>query len=219
MSDGLPLILLPGMAAGERLFAPQRLAFPHLLVPEWIEPLAQESLRSYAGRLALRIDPGRPCVVGGASVGGIVALEMAVHLQARACVLISSVRSPRELPRWYRLLRPAAAALGPAGMGRLAGLVAGASAPSAPADAAQRLRRLSKPEAAFLRWASWAVLNWQPSREVRQVRVHQIHGSMDRTFPIRYTRPDVVVVGGGHLLPLTHPAAVNELLRQAAVDN
>jgi pimeloyl-ACP methyl ester carboxylesterase len=153
MGDKMPLILLSGMAADERLFAPQRAAFPQLLVPAWIEPLPQESLRSYAGRLARRIDPGRPCVVGGVSFGGIVALEMAVHLQARACVLISSVRSPVEFPWWYRLLRPAAA-LGPVGLGQLAGLVAAASAPSLPPHAAQRLRRLSEPEAAFQRWAS-----------------------------------------------------------------
>jgi pimeloyl-ACP methyl ester carboxylesterase len=213
MRDNVPLILLSGMAADERLFAPQRAAFPHLLVPAWIEPLPQELLPSYAARLARRIDPGRPCVVGGASFGGIVALEMAAHLQARACVLISSVRSPGELPWWYRLLRPAAL-LGPAGLGRLAGLAAGASAPCLRPGTARRLRRLSEPEAAFLRWAAWAVLTWQPSREARRVRVCQIHDGADRTLPIRHTRPDVVVAGGGHLLPLTHPQAVNEFLRR-----
>src|SRR3954464_5327650 len=108
MGDDVPLILVPGMAADERLFAPQRAAFPRLLVPAWIEPLPQEPLRSYAARLARQVDPGRPCVVGGASCGGIVALEMAAPLPARACVLIASGRSPGELPRWYRLLRPAA---------------------------------------------------------------------------------------------------------------
>jgi pimeloyl-ACP methyl ester carboxylesterase len=157
-------------------------------------------------------------VVGGASFGGIVALEMAAHLPARACVLISSVRSPGELPRWYRLLRPAAL-LGPARLGWLAGLIAGTSAPSLPRDVAWRLRRLSGPGMAFQRWASWAVLTWQPSRAARRVRVYQIHGGTDRTFPVRYTRADVVVEKGGHLLPLTHPQAVNELLRQPGANS
>src|SRR4051794_30719168 len=101
MGHPVPLILLSGMAADERLFAPQRAAFPHLVVPAWIEPLAKEPLPAYAARLARQVDPGRPCIVGGASFGGLVALEMAHYLQARACVLISSVRSPRELPWWY----------------------------------------------------------------------------------------------------------------------
>jgi pimeloyl-ACP methyl ester carboxylesterase len=214
MPEDIPLILLPGMAGDDRVFAPQRAAFPDMLVPAWIEPLPQESLGSYARRLARRVEPGRPCVVGGASFGGIVALEMAVHLQARVCVLIASVRSPNEFPWWYRLLRPAAV-LGPAQLGQLAGLVANTSAPSLPPGTVQRLRRVSAPQASFLRWASWAALTWRPSRTARPVRVYQVHGSADRTFPIQYTRPDVVVARGGHLLSLTHPRAVNELLRRA----
>jgi pimeloyl-ACP methyl ester carboxylesterase len=139
---------------------------------------------------------------------------MAPHLQARVCVLIASVRSPGELPWWYRLCRPAAA-LGPAALGWCAALAVGASAPSLPTGAAGQLRRLSEPRATFLQWASWAVLRWQPSRGARRVRVLQIHGDADRTLPIRYTRPDWVVVGGGHLLPLTHAHAVNDFLRCA----
>jgi pimeloyl-ACP methyl ester carboxylesterase len=212
MAEDLPLILLSGMAADARLFAAQRAAFPGLRVPAWIAPRPRESLCSYAGRLARHIDPGRPCVVGGASFGGIVAVELAVHVHARACVLIASVRSPGELPWWCRLLRPAAA-LGPEGLGRLAGLVA--AAPSLSPGAAPHLRHLSAPEAAFQRWASWAVLTWRPSRGARQVRVYQIHGGADRTLPVRYTRPDVVVAGGGHLLAVTHPQAVNAFLRRA----
>ena len=120
MGDRLPLILLSGMAADARLFAPQRAAFPGLVVPNWIEPLPKEPLPAYAARLARLVDPGQPCLVGGASFGGLVALEMAPHLPARACVLIASVRSPGELPWWVRLCRPAAV-LGPAARGWRAG--------------------------------------------------------------------------------------------------
>lgn len=215
MATRMPIILLSGMAADGSLFAPQREAFPQLVAPSWIDPLPQESLRDYAGRLARFLDPGCLCIVGGASFGGIVALEMATQLRAEACVLISSVRSPAEFPWWYRLLRPASR-LNPATLGSVAGRVAELSAPSLPRGTARRLRRLSEPNAAFLRWASWAVLGWQPSPGVRGVRVLQIHGDADRTFPVRFTRPDVVVAGGGHLLTLTHPKIVNQFLQRAA---
>src|SRR5205807_1282131 len=72
MSEDLPILLLSGMGADERLFAPQRAAFPNLRVPAWIDPVPSESLRSYAARLGRRVDLGRPCLVGGASFGGIV---------------------------------------------------------------------------------------------------------------------------------------------------
>ena len=211
-----PLILLSGMAADGSLFTPQREAFPHLIAPAWIDALPQESLRAYAARLAGTLDPGRPCIVGGASFGGIVALEMATHLQATACVLISSVRSPLEMPWWYRLFRPAAL-MSPSRLGWAAGHAAEISSPSLPRSTVRRLQHLSRPRAEFLRWATWAVLRWQPSPGVQNVRVLQIHGNADRTFPIRFTRPDVVVAGGGHLLTLTHPKIVNEFLHRAVL--
>jgi pimeloyl-ACP methyl ester carboxylesterase len=213
MTEGTPLILLSGMAADERLFEPQRSAFPNLRVPAWIEPLPGESLRGYAVRLARRVDPGRPCFVGGASFGGMVGREMAAHLQAQACFLIGSVRSADELPWWRRAFRPLAS-LGPARLGAAAGFVARTSAPSLPRWAGGRLRRFARPQASFVRWASCAALDWRPCAAARRVPVFQIHGGADRTLPVRYTRPDVVVPGGGHLLPLTHASAVNSFLRQ-----
>src|SRR5687768_11148554 len=112
MIESVPLILLSGMGADERLFEPQREAFPNLQVPVWIDPLPGESLRAYAVRMAHKVDPGCPCIVGGASFGGMVALEMAPLLQARACLLIGSVRSSEELSWRWRALRPVAI-LGP----------------------------------------------------------------------------------------------------------
>jgi pimeloyl-ACP methyl ester carboxylesterase len=106
LEEGVPIIMLSGMAADPRLFDPQMTAFPHLRVQAWIPPLPGESLRAFSARLAPRVDPGRPCVVGGASFGGVVALEMAQHLPALACVLIGGVRSLSGLPWRWRLLQP-----------------------------------------------------------------------------------------------------------------
>src|ERR1700722_13749272 len=72
-----PIIMLPGMAADDRLFRHLRPSLPGLVTPAWIEPRRREPLPAYAGRLARCIDPGVPCFVGGASFGGMVALEMA----------------------------------------------------------------------------------------------------------------------------------------------
>jgi pimeloyl-ACP methyl ester carboxylesterase len=42
--------------------------------------------------------------------------------------------------------------------------------------------------------------------------VHHLHGAADRTFPVRYTHPDVILPHAGHVLPLTHPAEVNAFI-------
>jgi pimeloyl-ACP methyl ester carboxylesterase len=209
-----PMVLLPGMAADERLFEPQRRALPGLIVPSWIAPAHREPLPSYARRMAFAIRPASPSLVGGASFGGMVALEMASHIGLAECVLISSIRSPAEMPWRLRVLRPLAS-IGPERLGSRAGWAARWLPPFMPRVTARRLGRLAAPQSAFLRWACWAVLRWQPTPAARQVRVFQIHGSADRTFPLWYTHPDKIVAGGGHLLTLTHPFEVNRFLADA----
>jgi pimeloyl-ACP methyl ester carboxylesterase len=209
------VVLLPGMAADERMFEPQRRAFPNLIVPPWIEPEPREPLSSYARRMAARLNSSGLLLIGGVSFGGIVALEMADHLGLAKCVLISSIRSPAEMPWRLRVLRPLAT-VGPDRLGVTAGWAARWLAPSMPRATARRLGRLAAPQSAFLCWACWAALHWEPTPTARRTRVRQIHGSVDRTFPIRYTHPDQIIIGGGHLLTLTHPAEVNEYLAREA---
>jgi pimeloyl-ACP methyl ester carboxylesterase len=199
MAEELPIILMPGMNADERLFKRLRSTFPSLITPPWEEPLRNESLPSYARRLARRVDLGVPCLIGGVSFGGMVALEMSAHVQAKACVLISSVRSHRELPPIVRALRPLSR-VGPQGIGALAGMFLRCGALSSSPAGARRLRHLSGPVPSFSQWASWAVLSWQPGVAEPRIPVFHIHGSADRTIPIRYVRPDCVVDGGGHVL-------------------
>ncbi len=211
MSEGIPIILLSGMAAEERLFGPQLKQFPNLRVQPWIDPLPGESLRAYAARLAPLADPGRPCIVGGASFGGVVALELAGHVSALACVLIGSIRSPSGLPRKWRLLQPLAH-FGPDTLRLLATAGAYFGRWFMKGGTLRRLQRLSRPEASFVRWAMCAVVQWRPSPATARVPIYQIHGAADRELPVTLSRPDVVVPSGGHALSLFSPAAVNEFL-------
>ena len=214
MDHDRTLVMLPGMAADARLFEPQHRVFPGMIVPPWIDPEPREPLASYARRMASELKPSSPILIGGVSFGGIVALEMAGYLGLRECALISSIRSPGELPWRLRVLRPLAS-IGPDRLGTMAGWSAHWLAPVMSRATARRLGRLAVPQSAFLRWACWAVLRWQPSPEARRVRVRQIHGSADRTFPLRYTHADQIILGGGHLLTLTHANQINEFVSRA----
>jgi pimeloyl-ACP methyl ester carboxylesterase len=212
----LPLILLPGMGGDARMFGPQLAAMANASVPAWIEPHHGESLASFAARMAAAVDPGGRCFVGGASFGGMVAVEMARHLSARACFLIGSIRSPREFPRRIRVLRP--------WLGRVAGRVpdlvpACAKAvrwlipPQLAPATRSMLQQLADTDRRFFRWAALAVLRWPPSPEPIAVPILQIHGDRDHVLPHRLTRPEVLVPGAGHLLSMTHGEVVNEFLR------
>ena len=211
----LPLSLLSGLGADRRLFAPQRAVFDNLVTPDWITPDDGDTLASYAQKMARAVDPHGPCFVGGISMGGMIALEMTRHLDARACFLISSIRSGRELPPRLRALRPLAF-LAPVAFA--AALLFAHAALKIGGPWLSPLRRslfeqFTATQRAFLCWASRAILCWQPGYGEISVPVLHIHGDRDHLLPARFTRPDVLVPGGGHLLTLTHPDAVNAFLR------
>jgi pimeloyl-ACP methyl ester carboxylesterase len=202
------------MGADERLFAAHRAAFPHLVIPPWPEPQASETLEHYGARMAEGLQVDEPFYLGGASLGGMVALEIARHRRPEAVCLIGSCRSGRCVPLHWRVL---VRALRPAP----ARFVTGARWAVSPV--ARRLQRFTRDQerlfrdmfartpVRFLRWASAALLAWSFRGELA-CPVRHIHGEHDTFLPLRRMRPDRVVAGGGHVLSLTHPEEVNAFL-------
>jgi pimeloyl-ACP methyl ester carboxylesterase len=216
MNEPSPLILLPGMGADDRMFVDQRLAFPQLRVPAWIEPRTGEPLPNYAQRLAEAIDPGEPYFVGGASFGGMVALEMAPFLPTRAVFLIGSARSPsgiRGLRRWRGLVAELARWLDFRLIRNAVNLAVRAGGRLLDNRIRRTLRQLADADAAFLRWATRAVLEWEPTNRWRGP-IFQVHGERDWPLPAQRSGADLVIPYAGHLLSVTHAAAVNRFLRE-----
>lgn len=201
MHDSPPIYLLPGMTADYPVYARLLPLVAGASVASYIDPLPNESLVSYAARMAPRFSADG--YLGGVSFGGIVALEIARLVRPRGCILISSVQSPRQLPPWLRIGR----ALGGRNSSRLLRLFGGTAAlvPDRICTGSTiRLAKLSGTSGAWHRWATSAVLDWQPEGEFAFPILH-IHGDADRTFPLRYVRPAIVVRRGRHSLPLSHP--------------
>lgn len=214
----LPLILLPGLGTDARLYALQKTAFPELIVPEWLPPKWNESLPQYAARMARAVDPGVPCYIGGVSFGGMVALEMTRHLNARACFLISTLRSARELPLWARVLGPGAWLLPPF-TDRLLSWTGTALLNTMGRWMSSRAKtactHLSKTRSVILPWACRNVVRWKPAPTPWPCPIFHLHGDRDVILPHRGTTPTQLVPKAGHLLPLTHPFVVNEFLRRS----
>lgn len=204
------LLLLPGMGADARMFRPQQHAFPELQVAEWIPPEPREAIAHYAERMAQRVTLSPNCCLGGASFGGVVALEMAALLPVKKCILIGSLRSPAGL-RWiYPRLRHMSglSAFGP----RSAEASLWMAGPLCGPTLRGILRQLADADGRFLSWAVRALLEWNPSANIANVSISQIHGQQDWLLPARLSQADVIVPGAGHLLSLTHWREVNEFI-------
>lgn len=209
------ILLLTGMTPDHRIFDRLLPLLPTAIVVDWIPPIANESIASYAARLSRTLYHEGPVVVCGVSFGGIVARELASCLNATSCVLISSVRSPRELPPWFRIFRVVAPRPAEAIM-RTIGAIASYWPRRLKSSSTWRLMKLGGKSGEWHRWATAAVLNWNLSKGAERIRSIHIHGDRDATFPLRYTSADTVIHGGGHVLPLTHCEEIAEKLRQIA---
>ncbi len=108
----MAFILLSGLGADDAMFAPQKMAFPELIVPSWFEPYPHETLDAYAERMVQEIGTiDETTWIGGASFGGIMALHMAEHSQPKGVILLGSVRTPAQFPAYIRLARGCAGLL------------------------------------------------------------------------------------------------------------
>ncbi|MEM6778670.1 MAG: alpha/beta hydrolase [Planctomycetota bacterium] len=197
------------------MFAFQRHAFPQLVVPKWPKPQGDDTLDTYSERLAHEWRTSGDIVVGGASFGGIVALHVAKHLDPKAVILIGSIRSPAELPHLVRCLRPFAilARFAPLRLLKLCCLPLHLSI-------ARRLvphlhglaRQFQGCDPVVFRWSLARILDWS-STPTANCPTFQIHGERDFVLPRRYTNPDRVIRGGGHVISLTHPSQVTEFIQ------
>lgn len=201
-SDSIPIYLIPGMTSDYPVYSRILPMLPHAFAIDFIQPNPRETLVSYASRMASQL----PChsFIGGVSFGGIVALEVARFLRPKGCIVISSIRHPSELPPWFRV-------------GRLFGgrccssflSMIGSAAAMLPkkfcTSTTIRATKLAGMDGRWHRWATSAVIDWKPELAFDGCPVHQIHGTADTTFPIRYTHPDIIVPDGRHALPISHP--------------
>lgn len=82
------ILLLTGMTPDHRIFDRLLPLLSNAAVVDWISPIEHESIVSYAARLSRTVSHDEPIVVCGVSFGGIIARELACHLNAASCVLI-----------------------------------------------------------------------------------------------------------------------------------
>ena len=212
MPDDIPLILLPGLGADGRMFSSLQSGLPQLITPPWIKPVRGESVAEYARRFAPVIDPGRPCFIGGASFGGVVAQELAAIMpNVMACFVIGSLRSGDAKPWRIRVLRPITPLVSI--LPWISPLLVRVIGTLLRSPTRGVLIQLADADRSVLRWGAAAVLSWQPSPEIKRVRILQIHGDRDRVFPIGRTHPDCIVNGAGHLIAITHSKQVLKFLQ------
>jgi pimeloyl-ACP methyl ester carboxylesterase len=140
-------------------------------------------------------------VIGGSSLGGMVALEIARSIQPAAVILIGSAMNKREVNSLLMMLSPLAAVTPIAFVQLLAGKQS---------NLVSAMFAESNPD--FIRAMCSHLPSWSGYHGER-TRIFRIHGARDHIIPAPSTRCDVVR-DAGHLLAITHPREVADFLKR-----
>lgn len=207
---------VPGMAAGKEIFKniklPEERYEIHIL--EWLIPEKNESMESYARRMAASIKDD-DVVLAGVSFGGVVAQEMAKFVNPKKLIIISSVKSPSELPLRLKLAgKTGAYKLMPTRLMLSAeDLTKFSVGPRSKKRLSLYQTFLHVRDKRYLDWAIKNMVRWQQKEPHRKI-IH-IHGDKDIIFPIKNINDCVVLEGGTHIMLLDKGKQVSEKLLAA----
>lgn len=203
--------LIPGLGADRRVFQYLNLSEHSISHISWIEPLPNESIEQYAGRLTEQIKSPDPILIG-VSFGGMIAVEIAKQIKANKIILISSARTQHEIPLHFKLLgRTGIQNILPASWwkrpNRLLYYFFGIQTVQERALLSEILRDT---DLRFLKWALHQIVHWK--NELTPENGILIHGSADRLFP--NSQADITIPGGGHFMIINRAAEISAQLKQ-----
>ena len=210
---------MPGLAASPSIF--ERIELPkdtfemHLL--EWFLPNKNETLQSYAKRMAENVKHDNAVLVG-VSFGGVLVQEMAQFLNLKKLIIVSSVKCNAELPRRLKLAKTTKAyKLLPTGLMQDVELLT----KYAFGDVLKKKLKLyeqylHRREKDYLDWAIEQMVCWE--RVEVDTKVIHIQGDADEVFPVKNIKNFINIKGGTHLMILNRFRWFNQNLPKIILD-
>lgn len=211
------LIFFPGTLTDKRLLTRQKEAFPQLQVPEWLPPLKRnESLASYSKRMADTLSPKGKFYLGGVSLGGMMAQEIARHMKPEGVIMVATAPTGKALPLLFRIFGTITRYT-PRFLLRLWLRLNGFLIRHLPvlSEAERQLYgdMVKEMPPALVQWQSAAPNSWK-LQEPLSMPTYHIHGDKDPLIPLKNVKPNKVVKNGGHLINVMHSTEVNDFIGQ-----
>ena len=209
------IFLIAGMGADTRIFNNIELPSDYDVTPvDWIEPNPTDTLTTYAQKLIIQYNIKPNSIVIGNSLGGMLAIEMAKLIKLKKVILISSIKTSDEFPRYYKLFRalPVYKLVPGKVFTSLGFIIRPIFGRLVNDDGWLFGDMLEKTSPTFLKWAMGAALYWK--NDVILSNVHHIVGSKDKIFLSRHIQNATIIDGGTHVMIIDRAKEINKWLKQ-----
>lgn len=210
------LYMLPGLGFDERVFSNLSIKNVKIKYLKWLEPSDNETLESYVKRISEQIEiTEAPIILLGHSFGGIIVQEISKLIRVGKIILLSSVKSEYEMPvkirimkflPYYRILNKNLILKSFPFWARLFGYNT---------EKGRRLfvEMLSNSSDNYLRWSLKIISHWKQTNK-RLPEIIQIHGTRDKTFPIKLIKKPIIIEDGSHFMVYSKADEVSEVINK-----
>ena len=171
-------------------------------------PEPDETIQHYTERMRAGIVEENPILMG-LSFGGMICTEIAKQIPVSKIIIISSIKSSKELPWWMKT----AATLKlnkivPLKSTRLTqpiqNKMLGIQSEEEKTLVASLRQEVDLP---YTNWAVNQAINWKS--EWQHHNIHHIHGDNDHMFPIKNIKADYTIKDGGHFMIMNRATEVS----------
>lgn len=204
---------ISGLGASKKAFTFLDLSFCNPIFIEWIDPLKNESLPSYALRLSKQIKESNATIVG-LSFGGMLATEIAKNNPSMQAIIISSNKTHREFPKLLKIGKylPIYQWLPNYSMKKSSTFFAWILGAKGKEQKITQQQIVKETNPIFTKWAIYAILNWYNTTIPKNL-IH-IHGTADKLLPYSLVNANYNIKKGEHLMIMDEANEISSLLKK-----
>lgn len=205
---------ISGLGADENVFQNLDLSFAKPVFIQWIEPAPNDTLATYALRLRKQFIQEENPLILGLSLGGMLAVEMAKAMPSARVVIISSAKTSKEIPFYWKMFRhlPVYQFLPAWSFKNTAGIQQYFLSVNSLEMKQYLVVARKKADARFCRWALGAIFKWDNLNAPSNI-IH-IHGTGDKLLPFKYVKADIPIKNAGHLMVMENAGEISWQLRR-----
>lgn len=206
-----PIYCISGLGADEKIFTNLHISGYELRYIPWIRPHKKESLHGYAKRMGEHIKE-KSAVLLGVSFGGMMGIEIAKQMPLQKLILVSSIKSVNELPRWMKTAgKLKLDKIVPVSLHKYTEKIGNARLGVSTKEEKEMVRHYRKnADLVFVDWAITQILNWKNDWQPENL-IH-IHGDKDKIFPVKKINPTCIIKDGTHMIIYNRAGEISELI-------